>query len=295
MTSASEIRTIFWDIGGVLLTNGWDQGQQTRVLTALGVDLPAYEAVHDDVNYYWERGLISAQDFFEQTVLETNPQLHLTFDRLWQLVCAESKVLHQECFDILAALKRSGRYRLATLNNESRELNVHRLDAFHLRQFFDYFICSGYVHEMKPLPDIYRASSVCVLAAVNGKPATRGAHRPSASDLIHFGIPNVILEAMACGVPVVTTRLEALGEVLQGDAADAAQQNGVYVPERDPPALAAALAALAADPARRAAIGARAVARIRAGFDIHVTSGEVAEALGMPAPAAVPRAARAAV
>jgi putative hydrolase of the HAD superfamily len=158
VTSAPEIKTIFWDIGGVLLTNGWDSGQQTRVLTALGVDLPAYEAVHDDVNYYWERGLISAQDFFEQTVLETNPQLHLTFDHLWQLVCAESKVLHPECFDILAALKRSGSYRLATLNNESRELNVHRLDAFHLRSFFDYFICSGYVHEMKPLPDIYRAA-----------------------------------------------------------------------------------------------------------------------------------------
>jgi len=158
VTSAPEIKTIFWDIGGVLLTNGWDSGQQTRVLTALGVDLPAYEAIHDDVNYYWERGLISAQDFFEQTVLETNPQLHLTFDHLWQLVCAESKVLHPECFDILAALKRSGRYRLATLNNESRELNAHRLDAFHLRAFFDYFICSGYVHEMKPLPDIYRAA-----------------------------------------------------------------------------------------------------------------------------------------
>jgi len=158
VTSAPEIKTIFWDIGGVLLTNGWDKGQQTRVLTALGVDLPAYEAIHDDVNYYWERGLISAQDFFEQTILETNPQLHLTFDHLWQLVCAESKVLYPECFDILAALKRSGRYRLATLNNESRELNAHRLDAFHLRAFFDYFICSGYVHEMKPLPDIYRAA-----------------------------------------------------------------------------------------------------------------------------------------
>lgn len=146
------------------------------------------------------------------------------------------------------------------------------------------------------LPDIYRSASAFVLAAVNGKPATNGAHRPSASDLIHFGIPNVILEAMACGVPVVTTRLEALGEVLQGDAdVDDARgtQNGVYVPEKDPAALAAALAELARNPARRAAIGARAVARIRAGFDIHVTSGEVAEALG--APATSPAAARAAV
>ncbi len=159
MSQSPQIRTIFWDIGGVLLTNGWDMNQRARVLAALGVNLPAYEEMHDSVNYYWERGLITASDFFEQTVLETNPQLNLTFDQLWQLVCAESKVLHRECFDILATLKRSGQYRLATLNNESKELNEHRLDAFHLRQFFNYFICSGYVHEMKPLPDIYSAAT----------------------------------------------------------------------------------------------------------------------------------------
>ncbi|MEO8737730.1 MAG: HAD-IA family hydrolase [Edaphobacter sp.] len=163
--SLTPIKTIFWDIGGVVLTNGWDFGQRTRVLGALGVDLSAYEAVHDEVNYYWERGLTTARNFFEQTVLETNPELNLTFEQLWPLVCGESKVLHQECFDILASLKRCGQYRLATLNNESKELNAHRLDAFQLRPYFNYFICSGYVHEMKPLADIYRAAT-----AVSGFP-----------------------------------------------------------------------------------------------------------------------------
>jgi putative hydrolase of the HAD superfamily len=155
---AARVETIFWDVGGVLLTNGWDIKQRAEVLPSLGVDLAAYEAIHDEVNYFWERGLISAEDFFERTVLETNPELNLTFDRIWKLVCAESKILHQECFDLLAALKRGGRYRLATMNNESKELNRHRIDTFRLRQFFDYFICSGYVHEMKPLPEIYRAA-----------------------------------------------------------------------------------------------------------------------------------------
>jgi glycosyltransferase involved in cell wall biosynthesis len=140
------------------------------------------------------------------------------------------------------------------------------------------------------LPDIYKRSSVFVLAAVHGAPATPGvARKPSASDLVHFGIPNVILEAMACGLPVVTTRQAPLVEILRAEPSDAAdgQQNGVYVPERDPAALAAALAELAGDPARRAAIGARAVERIRAGFDIHVTSGEVAAALEALASGAV--------
>jgi FMN phosphatase YigB (HAD superfamily) len=152
----SPIKTIFWDIGGVLLTNGWDKMQRTRVLSRLGVDLDDYEARHEEANFYWERGLSTAEQFFNLTVLKQNP--NLTFEELWPQVCAESKILHSESIDILGALATSGRYKIATLNNESRELNEYRLDTFRLRPYFDYFICSGYVHEMKPNPGIYRAA-----------------------------------------------------------------------------------------------------------------------------------------
>ncbi len=152
------IRTVFWDIGGVILTNGWGHSQRARVLGRLGVNLEAYEEMHERANYYWERGLITAQEFFMQTVLRPNAQLGLSFNQLWPQVCAESKVLHPECLDMLAELKQMGRYRVATLNNESRELNDHRLNAFKLRSLFDYFICSGYVHEMKPESGIYRSA-----------------------------------------------------------------------------------------------------------------------------------------
>ena len=155
---SGSIRTVFWDMGGVVLTNGWDVDQRARVLKRLKVNLEAYEEMHDRANYYWERGLITAEDFFSQTVLRPNAHLDLTFDILWPQVCAESKVLHPECLDILAELKQMRRYRLATLNNESRELNEYRLDAFKLRSLFDYFICSGYVHEMKPMPGIYKSA-----------------------------------------------------------------------------------------------------------------------------------------
>jgi glycosyltransferase involved in cell wall biosynthesis len=124
------------------------------------------------------------------------------------------------------------------------------------------------------LPDIYRAASVFVLAAVHGDQAASGAQKPSASDLIHFGIPNVILEAMASGIPTVTTRMPALVEVLVDG------ENGVYVPERDPAALAATLKRLAQDRTGCAKMGARANERVRSGFDIRVTSAEVAAALG---------------
>ena len=157
--SGAAIKTIFWDIGGVLLTNGWDQTQRAHTLAPLGVDLADFESRYEAANYFWERGLSTALEFFNKTLFNANqPTRSFSFEDIWPLVCAESKVLHPGAIDILAALHASGRYKVATLNNESRELNQYRLDTFHLRQYFDYFICSGYVHEMKPHPGIYRAA-----------------------------------------------------------------------------------------------------------------------------------------
>lgn len=203
MSDGPEIRTVFWDVGGVLLTNGWDIDQRGRVLAALGVDVKAYEAVHDEVNFFWERGLISARDFFERTVIETNPRLGLTFEGLWKLVCDESKVLHPECFEMIASLRREGSYRLATLNNESKELNGYRIDTFHLRRFFDYFICSGYIHEMKPLAEIYRAAiDISGFAAetavfIDDKTENCEAARGFGMNAIHFESPAQLRDALA--------------------------------------------------------------------------------------------------
>ncbi len=200
--SAGSIRTVFWDVGGVVLTNGWDLHQRTRVLSRLGVHLEAYEEVHERANYYWERGLITAEDFFLQTVIRPNPKLDLTFDVLWKQVCAESKVLNAECLDMLAELKSMGRHRLATLNNESRELNEYRLDAFKLRSLFDFFICSGYVHEMKPMPGIFRAAvdisgfAAATALFVDDKAENCRAAEAAGMNAILFQSPAQLCEAM---------------------------------------------------------------------------------------------------
>jgi epoxide hydrolase-like predicted phosphatase len=160
----SSIKTLFWDIGGVLLTNGWDQQQRAHTLAPLGVDLEDFESRYEAANFFWERGLSTTREFFETAFFNKTlsradqPSRNFSFEDLWLLVCAESKILHPACFEILASLRASGLYILATLNNESRELNQYRLDAFDLRRYFDYFICSGYVHEMKPHPGIYQAA-----------------------------------------------------------------------------------------------------------------------------------------
>ncbi len=81
---------------------------------------------------------------------------------------------------------------------------------------------------------------------------------PSVSE----GISNAALEGMACGLPVVTTACGGMEEAVTDGA------EGLVVPVRDPAALADALAALAADPARRAAMGAAGRARILRQFTL---------------------------
>ncbi len=152
------METIFWDLGGVILTNGWDRNQRARVLTPLGIDLQAYEIAHERENWFWERGLLTAREFFARTVFEPNPGLQLSFDEFWAEVCGQSALAFPETLRILQQLRRLPDLHLATLNNESRELNAYRLDAFGLRACFDYFLCSGYLGAMKPDPPIFRAA-----------------------------------------------------------------------------------------------------------------------------------------
>lgn len=197
-----KIETIFWDLGGVLLTNGWDRDQRARVLADLGVDVRAYEAVHDKENWFWERGLMTAEEFFTRTVIATNAGLGLSFEQLWPLVCGESKVLYPASFDVLRGLRELPGVRLATLNNESRELNGYRLEAFGLRQSFDFFVCSGYVGEMKPDAAIYRTA-----IEISGRPAETGlfiddkeenceAARRMGMEAIHFDSPAQLLREL---------------------------------------------------------------------------------------------------
>lgn len=150
------VETIFFDIGGVLLTNGWDEAQRARVLSKFGVLLNEYESRHEAANYYWERGLKDARWFFDQTVFY-EPRT-FTFDDLWAEVKGQSGVMYPGTYDVIRALRSTGKYKVATLNNESRELNDYRVQAFDLRNYFDFFVCSGYVHEMKPNAGIYRSA-----------------------------------------------------------------------------------------------------------------------------------------
>jgi putative hydrolase of the HAD superfamily len=116
--------------------------------------MAVYEPLHHKANALWERGRMTLDAYLDETLFYA-PQ-KFTREEIWQAMEAESKVLTPGWFELAARLRATGKYRMATLNNESRELNEYRLEKFDLRKYFDFFICSGYVGMMKPEPGIYR-------------------------------------------------------------------------------------------------------------------------------------------
>ena len=69
MASArQEIRAIYWDIGGVLLTNGWDHKERARVLEQFAIPRDEYESRHEEANDRWEKGELSDDEFLKETV-----------------------------------------------------------------------------------------------------------------------------------------------------------------------------------------------------------------------------------
>jgi glycosyltransferase involved in cell wall biosynthesis len=90
----------------------------------------------------------------------------------------------------------------------------------------------------------------------------------------HFGIPNVIVEAQAARLPVVSSRLPALAELIDEDA------SGVYVPEDDVDELCAVLGSLLADPERRRRLAEEGARRVAERFDLERTAARLARLFG---------------
>ncbi|NYE49545.1 glycosyltransferase involved in cell wall biosynthesis [Spinactinospora alkalitolerans] len=92
------------------------------------------------------------------------------------------------------------------------------------------------------------------------------------------GLPTVLLEAMALGTPCVSTDVTGVPEAVRDG------ETGVVVGQRDPAALADALAALLTDPARRVRLARAARALVEREFDAAAQARRLDALLPVPAP-----------
>ncbi|MBV8632627.1 MAG: HAD family phosphatase [Silvibacterium sp.] len=150
----TEISTILWDVGGVLLTNGWDHGGRKEVLARFKVDPAEFEQRHPEANDAWEKGLITVDEYLRRTVF-WKPRDYSP-EEFFEAMKSESRVLDNTALPVLENIATSVDLDLGMLNNESRELNDYRVESFGLQGYFDFFFSSCYVGQRKPGVQIYR-------------------------------------------------------------------------------------------------------------------------------------------
>ena len=148
-----RISAIFWDVGGVLLTNGWDRAQREKALEQFQLDREEFNDRHEMLVSSFERGKISLDEYLDRTIFYRSRPF--TRDEFRQFMFALSQPKSDE-LALAQELSRSGRYLMSTINNESREMNLYRIEKFGLREIFDIFISSCFVGLRKPERDIYR-------------------------------------------------------------------------------------------------------------------------------------------
>ena len=149
----AEISTILWDVGGVLLTNGWDHVERAAVLQHFGLAFDLIEPRHQFANDSWEKGLMTGEQYLQHTIF-FEPRPFTPADFLQQMKL-RSVLLPQGAMRILQELAASEEMELVMLNNEARDLNDYRIEQFALGAYFDVFLSSCYLGLRKPDPKIF--------------------------------------------------------------------------------------------------------------------------------------------
>jgi putative hydrolase of the HAD superfamily len=153
MKKTPAITCLFLDIGGVLLTNGWDHQARQRAATAFKLDLAEMEDRHHLTFDTYEEGKLTLEEYLERVVFHAKrPFTRAQFRRF---MFAQSKP-YPQMIELVRRLKVRHGLKIAVVSNEGRELNAYRIRKFNLDGFVGCFVSSCFVHLRKPDADIFR-------------------------------------------------------------------------------------------------------------------------------------------
>src|SRR5579863_566491 len=153
MKKPTAITCVFLDIGGVLLTDGWDHHARKRAALSFKLEFAEMDDRHHLNFATYEEGKLTLEEYLSRTVFyEQRP---FTREHFREFMFAQSKP-HPEMIELVAQLKVRYGLKIAVVSNEARELNAYRIRKFKLDEFVDFFVSSCFVHIRKPDADIYR-------------------------------------------------------------------------------------------------------------------------------------------
>lgn len=148
-----QITTLFLDIGGVLLTNGWDHNSRRRAAERFALDYDEMNERHHLTFDTYEEGKLSLDEYLNRVVFYA--ERTFSPEEFKKFMYAQSKP-YPDMIRLIRGLKTQYGLRIAAVSNEGRELTMYRVQQFELRTFVDFFVSSCFVHYRKPDADMYR-------------------------------------------------------------------------------------------------------------------------------------------
>ncbi len=153
MKKATAITCLFLDVGGVLLTNGWDHHARKRAATHFKLEWAEMEERHHLTFDTYEEGKLTLEEYLGRMVFyQKHPFTRAQFR---SFMFAQSKP-YPEMIELVRKLKARYGLKIVVVSNEARELNTYRIGKFKLDNFVDSFVSSCFVHLRKPDADIFR-------------------------------------------------------------------------------------------------------------------------------------------
>jgi putative hydrolase of the HAD superfamily len=153
-TSHSQFDVVLFDVGGVMLTNGWDHNERAAVLQHFGLDRAEFEARHPEPYDAWERDTISAIDYLNAVLFYESRSF--TPDEFIEVMKAQSVPIPDNAMGVLGEVAAADKFLVGLLNNESRLLHEYRMNKYGLTQYLDVQFSSCYLGMRKPDAEIYR-------------------------------------------------------------------------------------------------------------------------------------------
>ena len=149
----SKITTLFLDIGGVLLTNGWDHNIRMHAAEKYDLDYNEMNERHHLTFDTYEEGKLSLDEYLNRVVFYQ--ERSFSREEFKKFMYDQSKP-YPDMIELIRGLKAQYNLRVAAVSNEGRDLTSYRVQQFKLETFMDFFVSSCFVHYRKPDEDIYR-------------------------------------------------------------------------------------------------------------------------------------------
>ncbi len=199
-----DIRCLFLDIGGVLLTNGWDHLARKRAAANFDIDWPEMELRHNINVGTLEEGKLSLEEYLARVIFYQ--ERHFTRGQFREFMFDQS-ASYPEMIELFSKLKANYNLKIFALSNEGRELNAHRIERYRLEGVIDAFVSSCFIHLRKPdlamfevALDIAQVPAAQIIFVDNTSMFVQIAKSLGMQGIVHTGYQATVLELGAFGL-----------------------------------------------------------------------------------------------